>query len=357
MIYLLDTSKIPLIISHAHHAHVLLFLPYTVLSQSVLLWLRFIHNSGFSPGSASPQITSLWLTSISQCTMPRQRRNRNRCNAVLKGLNTTAEIVDFCSMSTEALHLLLWKCHPQQSSNRRELILQLQWNAQPRRPPIQLESAPTSFSVANGVPHAELAALITSVVDKRMNCYTIQHGRASNAQLTQPSPSPNRQERLRPSTTPPPEDGGQPNTTCQQLPFLHNPPNGNLLPNTATSGLASLSSSVTFPIQPKSCCFTQTWQPSLTSHLTMATSTDFATLLPMTSILTDTIHSHLNLLFHMPPNHVYQSVARCLHHPFCYYSVCVSLLCCWFTSLSTVDTRCSKKIPCDGLVHIWSGFQ
>ena len=47
MMYFLDSTKVPFIISHAHHAHVLLFLLYTVLSQSVLLGLRFIHKSVF----------------------------------------------------------------------------------------------------------------------------------------------------------------------------------------------------------------------------------------------------------------------------------------------------------------------
>ena len=44
----LDSTKVPFILSHAYHALVLLFLPYTVLSQSVRLELRFIHNSVFS---------------------------------------------------------------------------------------------------------------------------------------------------------------------------------------------------------------------------------------------------------------------------------------------------------------------
>ena len=48
MVYLLDCTKVPFILPHAHHAHELLFLPYTVLSQSDLLGLRFIHNSVFS---------------------------------------------------------------------------------------------------------------------------------------------------------------------------------------------------------------------------------------------------------------------------------------------------------------------
>ena len=57
MIYLLDSTKVPFILSHAYHAHVLLFLPYTVLSQSVLLGLRFIHNSFFS---LPPTLCSDW---------------------------------------------------------------------------------------------------------------------------------------------------------------------------------------------------------------------------------------------------------------------------------------------------------
>ena len=57
MIYLLDSTKVPFILSHAYHAHVLLFLPYTVLSQSVLLGLRFIHNSVFS---LPPTLCSDW---------------------------------------------------------------------------------------------------------------------------------------------------------------------------------------------------------------------------------------------------------------------------------------------------------
>ena len=57
MIYLLDSTKVSFILSHAHHAHVLLFLLYTVLSQSVLFGLRFIHNSVFS---LPPTLCSDW---------------------------------------------------------------------------------------------------------------------------------------------------------------------------------------------------------------------------------------------------------------------------------------------------------
>ena len=51
------STKVPFILSHAHHAHVLLFFPYTVLSQSVLLGLRFIHNS---VSSLPPTLSSDW---------------------------------------------------------------------------------------------------------------------------------------------------------------------------------------------------------------------------------------------------------------------------------------------------------
>ena len=55
-----------------------------------------------------------------------------------------------------------------------------------------------------------------------------------------------------------------------------------------------------------------------------------------------------SLLFQTPPNHLYRSVAWCPCHLFRCYSVCVCLSCYRFNSLSTVDTRCSTKIPRDG---------
>ena len=134
----------------------------------------------------------------------------------------------------------------------------------------------------------------------------VQDGGANNAsaQLARASPSSNLQDSLRSSPPPLPQDGGQ-NTTRQQQPSLHNPPPGNLLPNTAvSSGLGSLSSPVDFSDPAQVALLHPNFrQPSLASHLTKATSTtitngeyvDFATLLPMTSLLTDTIHSHLNL--------------------------------------------------------------
>ena len=241
--------------------------------------------------------------------MPRQRRNINRRNAVLDGANVPAEPTDYSAMSTEALRLMLGERHLQQTGNRRELISRLQHNEQQRPLASQSAGAQSNSSIATGVPHAELAALIASIVDERMNRQLIQDGGASSAQLTRPSPPSNLQDSLRSSPPPPPQDGGQ--NTTQQQPSFQNPPTGNLLPSTAvssglaaSSGLGSLSSPVDFsdPAQVASL-HPNFRQPSLASHLTKATSTaitngeyvDFATLLPMTSLLTDTIHSHLNL--------------------------------------------------------------
>ena len=163
--------------------------------------------------------------------MPRQRRNINRRNAVLDGANVPAEPTDYSAMSTEAPRLMLGERHLQQTGNRRKLISRLQQNAQQRPSASQSASASSNSSIATGVPHAELAALIASIVDERMNRQLIQDGGASNAQLTRPSPPSNLQDSLRSSPPPPPQDGGQ-NMTHQQQPSLQNPPTGNLLPNT-----------------------------------------------------------------------------------------------------------------------------
>ena len=108
--------------------------------------------------------------------MPRQRRNINRRNAVLDGANVPAEPTDYSAMSTEALRLMLGERHLQQTGNRRELISRLQHNEQQRPPASQSAGAPSNSSIATGVPHAELAALIASIVDERMNRQLIQDG-------------------------------------------------------------------------------------------------------------------------------------------------------------------------------------
>ena len=215
--------------------------------------------------------------------MPRQRRNINRRNAVLDGANVPAEQTDYSAMSTEALRLMLGERHLQQTGNRRELISRLQHNEQQRPPASQSAGAQSNSSIATGVPHAELAALIASIVDERMNRQLIQDGGASNqhnnasAQLTRPSPPSNLQDSLRSSPPPPPQDGGQ--NTTQQQPSLQNPPTGNLLPSTAvssglaaSSGLGSLSSPVDFPDPAQVTSLHPNFrQPSLASHLTKAT--------------------------------------------------------------------------------------
>ena len=244
--------------------------------------------------------------------MPRPRRTINRRHAALDGANAPAEPTDYSAMSTEALRPTLGEHHLQQTGNGRELISRLQQNERQRPPTPQSGIGPSNSNVATGVLNAELAALIASIVDERMNRQPTQDGGANhcnNDQLARPSP-PSNLESHRSSPPPPPQDGGQ-NTTRQLPPSLQSPSTGNHLPNTAvpsgltaSSGIGSLSSHADFSAPAQVASFHPNFrQPSLAIHLTKATSlaitngeyVDFATLLPMTSLLTDTIHSHLNL--------------------------------------------------------------
>ena len=209
----------------------------------------------------------------------------------------------WCQRTSRKSNRLLEERNLQQTGNRGQFISRLQQNDQQRPPASQSESGLLNSRVATGIPNAELAALIASIVDKQINRH------CSNDQLARPSPLSTLQS-FGSSPPPPPQDGGK-NTTCQ-LPTssLQSSPAGNL-PNTAvpsgltaSTALGSLSSPADFsdPAQVASL-HPNFLQPSLTSHLTKATSSaitngeymDFATLLPMTSLLTDTIHSHLNL--------------------------------------------------------------
>ena len=134
-----------------------------------------------------------------------------------------------------------------------------------RLPASQSASAPSNSSIASSVPHAELAAVIASVVDERINRQLIQDGGTSNvgnAQLAGPSPPSNLQDSLR--SSPPPQDGGQ-----QQRPVNNNLPFKILqqvISQTPPFLLVSLLLLVlvpshlllTFLIQPKSHRFTRT---------------------------------------------------------------------------------------------------
>ena len=253
-------------------------------------------------------------TFLTQRNMPRPRRTINRRHAALDGANAPAEPTDYSAMSTEAPRLTLGERNLQQTGNRRELISRLQQNERQRPPMPQSGMGPSISNVATGIQNAELAALIASIVDERMNHQLTQDGGANhynnNDQLARPSP-PHNLESHSSSPPPLPQDGGQ-NTTPRQLPpSLPSPSTGNHLPNTAvpsgltaSSGIGSLSSPADFSDPAQVASFHPNFrQPSLASHLTKATSSaitngeyvDFATLLPMTSLLTDTIHSHLNL--------------------------------------------------------------
>ena len=151
--------------------------------------------------------------------MLRPRRTINRRHVTLDGANAQAEPTDYNAMSTEALRLTLGERHLQQTGNRCKLIARLQQNEQRRPPAPQPGSGPSNSNVATGVPNAELAALIASIVDERMNRKLTQDGGASHCsdQLARPSPRSNI-EALRSSPPPPPQDGGQ--NTGRQLPLF-----------------------------------------------------------------------------------------------------------------------------------------
>ena len=227
--------------------------------------------------------------------MPKQRRSINRRNAVLDGANVPAEPTDYSAMSTEALP----SCLENVTSSKPVTAANLS------RDYNRMSSHWRSTRGIGCLNRLHGGRADKPPTNPRWRSQLCQHCPTRSAQ----SPG-NLQDSLRSSPPPPPQDGGQ-NTTRQQQPSLHNPPPGNLLPNTAvssglaaSSGLGSLSSPVDFsdPAQVASL-HPNFRQPSLASHLTKATSTaitnreyvDFATLLPMTSLLTDTIHSHLNL--------------------------------------------------------------
>ena len=221
-----------------------IFFQHTVLPQSSLLGIS-------SPTTAFFLQQRLLATFITQRTVPRPRRTINRRHATLDGANTPAEPMDYSAMSTKALRLTLGEHHLQQTGNRRELISRLQQNEQQRPPTPQSGSGPSNSNVATGVPNAELAALIASIVDERMNCQLTQDGGANhcnNDQLARPSP-PSNLESHRSSPPPPPQDGGQ-NTTRQLPPSLQSLPTGNHLLNTAVpSGLTASPADLSDPAQ------------------------------------------------------------------------------------------------------------
>ena len=130
-----------------------------------------------------------------------------------------------------------------------------------RLPASQSASAPSNSSIASSVPHAELAAVIASVVDERINRQLIQDGGTSNvgnAQLAGPSPPSNLQDSLRSSPPPPPQDGGQNNLPFKILQQVISQTPPFLLVSLLLLVLVPSHLLLTFLIQPKSHRFTRT---------------------------------------------------------------------------------------------------
>ena len=207
--------------------------------------------------------------------MPRPPRTPNRHSVAVRGSANTAarrtERTDFNAMSTEALRLLLGEHHLQQIGNRRKLISRLEAHTldQQQRP----ANIPATSNVADAVPRDELAALIASIVEEKVNRslnQDRQDGQDGGTENTRPSLPPN----PLPSTSLPQplQDGGQPGE--QQLAKRDRQPGP--LPTSVLSppSLYSASNSLAVSDPTHGASLHPDFrQPSLASHLTKATST------------------------------------------------------------------------------------
>jgi len=92
-------------------------------------------------------------------------------------------------MSTEALRLLLGEHHLQQTGNRRELISRLEAHTLGQQQ--QSTNVPATSNVADTVPRNELAALIPSIAEEKMNRPLTQDRQDGGAENARPSLPPN----------------------------------------------------------------------------------------------------------------------------------------------------------------------
>ena len=230
------------------------------------------------------------FTPCSTYTMPRQKKNTSKGKAPTR-LNRrqapqeTVEIADFGAMSNEALRLLLGQHQLRQTGTRREMISRLENHFQQSSQPPQRQNG------SPAIEQAELAELIASIVDQRLsqsppirnNNQAIQDGGKSTSRPSPPAIEP---------SLPPPIHAGQQQQHGRQdnTSPLRNVPR--LPPNFDASDPSHIAA-----LHP------EYHQPSLASHLTKTITTaitngeyvDFANLLPLFSLLNDTLNSQLSL--------------------------------------------------------------
>ena len=224
-------------------------------------------------------------------TMPRQKKSSSKGKAPTR-LNRrqapqeTVEIADFGAMSNEALRLLLGQHQLRQTGTRRKMISRLENHLQQSSQPPQRQNG------SPAIEQAELAELIASIVDQRLsqsppirnNNQAIQDGGESTSRPSPPA--------IEPSLPPPIQDGGQQQQHGRQdnTSPLRNVPR--LPPNFDASDPSHI-----VALHP------EYREPSLASHLTKTITTaitnseyvDFANLLPLSSLLNDTLNSQLSL--------------------------------------------------------------
>ena len=298
-----------------------------------------------------------------------------RHSAAVRGSANTAtqltERTSFNAMSTEALHPLLGEYHLQQTGNQWELFSQLEAHTlgQEQGP----TNVPATSYVADTVPHNELAALIASIVEEKMNRPFTQDRQDGGAENTQPSLSPNPQ----PSTLLAQPLQGHGQLVKQQLAerdhhpgsipaSFYSPPSfvfSFQLPGCLGSYPRHVSTprlSTTISHQPSDeghiCRHHEWWVHGLCFSLTPVLPSHWYYQFPPYDGWSGFDYSH-SLVLLTPKNHHHWEMAQSLCHLLCSYGFCFSLAHHEPDSISAACSGCGTKIPRDGVVCLQRRIQ
>ena len=240
----------------------------------------------------------------------RGRRNPRKLSRTRQGPAANAlnnEQTNYRSMATEALRLLLAQHNLVQTGTRQQLVARLETHFN-NPPPAGVTVADTSST--NTLPQQELAQIISSLIDEKLAAR--QDGGQPNQQHNWLAPTPHTGSYSTIPSPPAPsatQDGGQPS---QQQSVAAPPPAFHAF-NPSDGGQQQQQSVATPPpafptFNPSdpanvAALHPDFRQPSLASHLTKTTTTaitngeyvDFATLLPISSLLEEARNSQLHL--------------------------------------------------------------
>ena len=282
-------------------------MPLTYNHAIVLIEFSLPACADPSPLSFSSQ-SSGQTFSHNSVTMPnRGRRNprnlsRTRQGPAANALNT--EQTNYRSMATEALRLLLAQHNLVQTGTRQQLVARLETHF--KNPPSGGVTVTDTPSSTHTLPQEELAQIISSLIEEKLAAR-----QDSGQQHSQLVPSPHTGSHLTVPSPPTPsstQDGGQP----QQQSVATLPPAIHAFSPSSGSQQQQQSVATPPPFFPAfnpsdpanvAALHPDFRQPSLASHLTKTTTTaitngeyvDFATLLPISSLLEQARNSQLHL--------------------------------------------------------------